>query len=300
MKFVFVSLFFLFGFFSLEAQGLLIPERDSLTQKENLLQPLSDQIVNASDQGERTEACNAFVPMLVSALRIKGSFSFPFDSLKTISILYPRDSSFRIFTWQLSRGRGDNVYFGAIQIRTKDGKLKLFPLLDYSGITEHFADTITSNLKWMGALYYNMVEKTYRGKKYYTLFGFNGNGLLFVRKLLEVLTFLHGKPVFGAPVFSYASNSHPRIRHNRFILQYKWNGDARLNYDPGMHMIIYDHLVSLSNEPWKVYTLVPDGTYEAFRWENGVWQHFSNPFGGPAKKVSVPKPLHLKQNNLGN
>lgn len=282
--------------FCLKAQLIQPGNLDSLNEREAVLQPLADQMVNAADDGERTVACNALVPELIGALKIRNSFFYPFDSLHQISILYPRDSSFRIFTWQLSRTTGDYVYFGAIQMKTADGQLKLFPLLDYSEITSHFGDTITNNHRWMGALYYNLVETTYGSKKYYTLFGINGNNVVTNRKILEVLTFPRGEPVFGDPVFSFSEGKQAPVLSNRFVLEYKVDANARLNYDPDLHMIVYDHLVSLTSEPLKKFTLVPGGSDEAFRWENGVWKHISEAFSGPAKKLSVPKPLNMTHN----
>ncbi len=274
-------------------QSLIRQNRENLQMHQDSLSVLAYQMINAPDERNRMAACDAFVPGLIRALRLPGSFSFPFDSLKEISILYPADSSFRIFTWQLSWTQGEDVYFGAIQMHTEDGSLKLYPLLDYSQLTAHFGDTVTSNLRWMGALYYNVVETAYHGKKYYTLFGFNDNTPLSDRKILEPLTFQEGQPVFGAPLFHIGSADEIR-----FILQYKTDGNARLNYDPSMHQIVYDHLISLTGEPQKKFTLVPDGTYEAFRWENGRWQHISEAFG-PAKRLSVPRPLDLKKDISG-
>jgi hypothetical protein len=282
---------FLLIFSGLHAQAPGKPDLDSLKLEERQLGILAYQMINAGEAEERLAACNDFIPRLISALRIRGSFYFPFDSLKEISELYPKDSSFRIFTWQMDWTRGNEVYFGAIQMRTAEGDLKLFPLLDYSTITTHFEDTITSNLRWMGALYYNLVETSYKGTFYYTLFGFNGNGILSKRKILEVLSFQNGKPVFGAPLFSFVDGAE----ENRFTLEYKPDGNARLNYDPAAHMIIYDHLISLNGEPQKKFTLVPDGTYEGFRWQSGKWRHVSEAFG-PAQKLSVPQPVNFPKN----
>src|SRR5690606_40572592 len=55
-----------------------------------------------------------------------------FDSLITISKLSPKDSSFKIFTWQLVINDNLVRQHGAIQMKTNDGSLKLFPLIDKS------------------------------------------------------------------------------------------------------------------------------------------------------------------------
>ena len=67
-----------------------------------------------------------------------------------------------------------------------------------------------------------------------------------------------------------------------------------------MDMIIYDHLLSESNEPDKPYTLVPDGDYEGFKWINGQWMHINKVFTFSLKdgEAPMPKPLpekHLKE-----
>lgn len=38
-------------------------------------------------------------------------------------------------------------------------------------------------------------------------------------------------------------------------------------------MIVYDHLISESNEPDRKSTFIPDGDFEAFKWQNGQWVH---------------------------
>ncbi|HXH20095.1 MAG TPA: hypothetical protein VNJ07_13540, partial [Chitinophagales bacterium] len=74
---------------------------DSLKKFERGLAELSFRIVNDSAQEQRADACFKFIPKLVEALKIPGSFDYPFDSLETISIVKPPDNTFRIFTWQL-------------------------------------------------------------------------------------------------------------------------------------------------------------------------------------------------------
>jgi hypothetical protein len=40
-------------------------------------------------------------------------------------------------------------------------------------------------------------------------------------------------------------------------------------------MIVFDHLVSESDEPEHPYTYIPDGSYEAFKWTDNHWEHIS-------------------------
>ena len=65
----------------------------------------------------------------------------------------------------------------AIQYRTADGSLKLTPLLDYSEFTDKPEDSVRGRDRWIGAVYYNIVQNKFNGKNYYTLFGFDANSV---------------------------------------------------------------------------------------------------------------------------
>ncbi|GAA4308541.1 hypothetical protein [Compostibacter hankyongensis] len=264
-------------------------------QKQDSLKKLTHTLVNAPLAEQRLEACRTFVPQLVEALKVKGSFYFQFDSLREISVVYPPDSSFRIFTWALAGDMGTYRYYGTLQQRTANNTLRMFPFFDHSVNTAQAADTITGPNAWVGALYYKMIKTEYKGKTYYTLFGWQGNNMRSNKKILEALSFRNGQPVFGAPVFHYQRDSLPAATYNRFILEYKEDGNAGLNYDPDMHMILYDHLQSLNKTPERKYTLVPDGTYEGFKWQNGMWVHVDKVFNEVSKKPPVPAPLKFRR-----
>jgi hypothetical protein len=265
-----------------------------LQKKEDSLQVLASKMINAMDGNDRYQASVRLIPGLVSALRVPHSFRFPFDSLHEISIQYAPDSSFRIFTWAITVNNMDYRFYGALQMRTADGRLKLFPFFDNSQFT-HDLDTITSNKAWIGALYYKILRTSYGGKTYYTLLGWHGYDFRSNQKLLDVLTFKKGKPVFGAPLFNFTHDSIPGKILNRFFLIYKRDGNASMNYDPDMQMIVFDHLTSLNGKPEEKYTLVPDGTYEGFKWEKGYWMHVSKVYHTVSAKPPLPAPLQFKK-----
>ena len=90
----------------------------------------------------------------MKALKTPKSFEYPFPQIERISIQYPQDSSFRIFTWQLFVGKDDYRYYGAIQLNTEE--LKLIPLVDRSYKIENPKHQVLNNRNWYGALYYNI------------------------------------------------------------------------------------------------------------------------------------------------
>ena len=248
---------------------------------------------------QRFIADSVFIRMLVRSLKTPNSFNYPFDSLETISHIYAPDSTFRIFSWQFMR---DDDYYrqrGAIQMKTTDGSLQLFPLVDMSDFTTAPGDSVRTGLNWIGAIYYSIIMKTFNGKKYYTLLGFDDNKMRSTKKWIEVLTFNEkGKPVFGGPYFSVLGDSAKALSQPaRFNMEYKKDGRARMNYDKDLDMIIYDHLISESNEPSKPYTFVPDGDYQGFKWQNGKWEQIDKVFDYKLEDGQAPVPAPIKTVN---
>lgn len=246
--------------------------------REDSMKQYAHDIVNARQPADRVKADSIFTRMLVRALKEKHSFSYPFDSLQTISRLYAPDSSFRIFTWQLVRDETTFRRHGAIQMNTADGSLSLYPLLDKTELVKDIDNAITDNEEWVGALYYKIIQTTYQDKNFYTLLGYDENSFRSTKKRIEVLTFNNGKPVFGGHFFSFEEDSLPRPVQSRFSIEYKKEGNGSIKYDKELGIIIFDHLISENNQPEKKYTYIPDGDYEGFKWEKGKWVHINKVF----------------------
>ena len=87
--------------------------------------------------------------------------------------------------------------------------------------------------------------------------------------------------------------SCPILSIERFLLEYQKDAHARMVYDPDLNMIVFDHLISESNEPQKKYTLIPDGDYEGFKWQNGKWVHVEKLFNQQLKDGQAPRPQPL-------
>ncbi len=275
MKYILFCLLLLIGFCQLSAQKITKENLKQLQQAEAAIKGFGKAMITEEEWFDRFQADSFFTRGLVQALKINNSFYYPFDSLETISKLYAPDTSFRIFTWQVLRDFEYNRQRGAIQMRTNDGSLKIFPLFDYSDFAKNPNDSIRDNQHWIGAIYYKVLLNTFNEKKYYTLLGYDDNTARSNKKWIEVLTFnADGKPQFGGRYFQYANDSiKPAQPAFRFNLEYKKDAKARLNYDEETAMIIFDHLTSESDETRNKYTLIPDGTYEAFKWIGGRWVH---------------------------
>ena len=295
------SLLFFLLFVSTSLMSQVNFDRSALSylkKKEDSLAKLGRQIVEAEEPADRFRADSQFTRILVRSLRVPHSFYFPFDSLATISRLYAPDSTFRIFTWQVSRDADLHRRHGAIQMRTPDGALKLFPLIDRSIIIKNQEDTVTNHEWWIGAIYYKILKNSYNNKNYYTLLGYDENSIRSTKKRMEVLSFdVKGNPVFGGPFFTFDKDTIRKPFQTRYSIEYKKNGNARIIYDDELDMIIYDHLISESNEPAKKYTYIPDGDYEGFKWVNGKWQHIEKVFNQKLEDGQAPivKPVTEKK-----
>lgn len=298
LKFFTIIFFILIGNFSLAQVSS--SERKELRKKEDSLKTFSLAIVQGRTDEDRFNADSQFTKILVRALKIKNSFYFPFDSLITISRLIPEDSSFKIFTWQMVVTDNVTRQHGAIQMKTADGSLRLFPLIDKSAVIVNSEDTIGNNFGWIGAVYYKLVEKHAFGKNYYTLLGYDENNISSNRKIIEVLTFNNDEPIFGGSYFSFEDNSVIKKFPARFIMEYKKNASPRLTYDRDQDMIIYEHLISESGEPQKKYTYIPDGDYEGLVWKDGKWIHIQKVFNQktPEGQEPVPHPIRDAQGNI--
>ena len=247
----------------------------SLQVQEDSLKVLSDSLINADNPAVRFRADSQFIRTLVRSLKMKNSFYYPFDSLAGISRLYAPDSTFRILTWQYKK---DDLLFlqeGAIQINQPDGSLKLYPLFDASMFTAKPLDSVRSRRNWIGAIYYRIIEKSFQGINYYTLLGFDDFTRSSSKKWMEVLTFSrsNGEPIFGGPYFSFQEDSIRRPLQYRFNIEYKKDAATRFNYDPQMDMIMFDHLVPEGDEPNRKDSYIPDGDFEGFKWQDGMWVH---------------------------
>ena len=260
------------------ADGSATTQEEYLKSVEDTLGALGFIMVNDSAEINRYAACRKFIPLLTKVLRTEGSFEYPFSQLRQISILYPPDSSFRVFSWQLYVDEETYHYYGAIQMNR--GDLQLFPLIDRSADLFYPEQLVLTPERWYGVVYYNIKEFPTPDGMQYLLFGYDGFSFFEKRKIVDVLSFKDGKPILGAPVFiggEKAADS-AKVQH-RLVLQYSADASVRLNFDEGFDMITFDHLILSGG----VYAgqgpvMVPDGSYSGYRLEDGKWKYVDKLF----------------------
>lgn len=300
LKFSMALLLFIVWGTSLSAQVTdTLPQRETriapedwaqMEELEDTIALLAYAVINDSLPEHRFGTCRQLIPTLVKALKHEHSFEYPFASLQSVSILYPPDSTFRIFTWQLYVDVNEYRYFGAIQMNTPE--LELFPLIDRSFEIEDPEHARLDPEKWYGAVYYNLREVTTSQGKYYLLFGFDGNQLFQKRKLIEVLQFTDGKPVFGAPVFYHpATEKQAAFTKSRVLREYSAEVSTRLNYDELLEIIIFDHLLEANGKYGEGLTYYPDGSYEGYELRDGIWVHIEKVFHQAQDEAPRPSPI---------
>lgn len=169
--------------------------------------------------------------LIEEVLNKKNSFSYKFDSLKTISVLTSPNKKVRIFTWYLIDDRNNCEYFGFLQTyNEQSNRYMLYPLIDKSKRIQNPVSQKLTHNTWYGARYYRIIETKSSERVYYTLLGWNGGDVFSQFKVIDVLTISEkGVPTFGAPIFRNYSKS----KHYRILFQYAKNASLHLDYGKG-------------------------------------------------------------------
>jgi len=263
----------------------------SMQYYEDSLNVLANYMINETFFKNRLKANREFIPLLVTSLKNKNSFHFKFNNLENLSVLYPPDSTFRILSWAVRKDdKAGNAYYGAIQMNNSE-KLELYALRDQTEAIENLERTELDEKNWYGCVYYNLVQRSFENKKYYTIFGWDGNQAYTTKKYIDVITIEDGKPKFGAPIFEIKKDGNLGILH-RIKFEYNAMATVTINYDEDLQQIVFDHISPEDGESYGLYpTYIPDGTYEALKFENGKWKYIEKVFHLTYDKPPMPAPL---------
>jgi len=262
-RFGLITLIFLLLFhFSSLGQN---PYKRKLDLYQDTLKKLGTMIVNGSDETDRKAATYKFIPTLVRALKIPGSFEYGFDSIRSFRIVYSPDRKFRIFSWFVNINDIAYRFYGAIQMNNPK-QLELFPLVDF---TEHISKPdqwISGPKQWYGCEYYSILPPDEKGN--YVLLGWKGISDQITQRLLDVIHFELGKPIFGGPIFNYEDKVLDRV-----LFSYTHQATMMLKYLPEKKLILFDHLSpSDTTMKGKFEYYGPDLTYDGMTYSEGLWR----------------------------
>lgn len=235
---------------------------DSLPVLQDSLVRLGYEMYNNPSEPERLAANFSFVKTLVSALNTPHSFDFGFDSLDMVSLLEAPDGRLRVFSWHLPLNDGSYLYYGAVQLRTEDGSLALFPLLDKTYEIQQPDESILSHADWYGAQYYRIIPF---GSDY-ILLGWKGHTPEMNQKVIEVLQLVDGEVVLGKKIFA---DSHANGLA-RMIYRFSRQATMYLEYDATENRIVLDHLSPMDERYRDQYQYYgPDMSHDAWQIEAG-------------------------------
>lgn len=203
-----------------------------------MLDSLAVRIVHPAEDAARLQQNQAFSQALDSVLQKELSWAYPFDSLRTVSVLRSPDQAFRIFTWYVPLGGQQFRYFGLIQLNTdlQGSGQGLIWLHDSTRVIDRAVFSELPADRWYGAYYYELIGGRAENGPVYTLLGWKGDNPYTRKRVIEVLHFRQGEAVFGKEVFELG-----RSRPMRIVFEYS----ARVSMG-----LIYDHqAVRLGEEP---------------------------------------------------
>lgn len=266
MRFIFSSAFLLLfycSFGQLSKINFSSNDKKQLSALEDTLSFYAYSIVNDTLPEDRFYATKELIVTLVKALKFKHSFYYPFSKLKSVSLQYPPDSSFRMFTWQLAVSPSEYRYYGALQ--RKSDSLVLFPLIDRSFSIANPDIASLNPENWMGCLVYGIQQIGVGDSATYLAFGYDANDGKTRKKWIDPIRFINNKPIFGAPLFPPNPKDSSALIPLRFILTYSAESTIKLNYDSELGLIVFDHLAPLVLKAGQPEEMVPDGSYEAFK-----------------------------------
>lgn len=267
-------------FFYIKGHSSLLADTNKLwyVAKLNELKVLQNEIFKLKDDKEKFESNKKFISAIEQIAAHESALNFPFDSLKEISTLRPKDGHFILLTWNVPKSDETHYYFGFLMVKMerkiKKGLFKkevstqydYYKLIDQSSSIKKPELHVGLPKKWFGMLYYQIIECD----GYYTLLGWDGNDKLVQRKFIDVLYFKpNGLPVFGKDVFKFARRNPRRI-----MFEYSSEITMSLKYNQKANRIIYSHLGPREEGHvleglYQYYG--PDGSYDSMYQRKGKW-----------------------------
>lgn len=266
----------------------------SLRESEESMAFYADVLVNATKPEHRKMANEQFLASFEEALGMEGAREWPFDSLKWISELVSPDSSLRIFSWQLMESSDKYTYYGFIQNLDQSNKawdlIKLEdtrPFVNAAELSEYSPEV------WYGALYFGIKPfKDPKGNMHYLLMGYNANDSKTNLKIADILTIHEGKATLGQDLFVKTPDGKRPETSKRILIEYSDYSNVRLQFDEDLGMLIYDHVIPYAapgNADGTI--LVADGSYEAYKLENGQWNYVEKVFHHIEDEAPRPLPV---------
>jgi len=246
----------------------------------------SDVMVNGAKVENRLRAGNNFFNLFDNYIQKNNDLSF----LEFISVLEPLDKAFKLISWQVEADKYNYEYFAYILF--PDGAVHR--LEHTNSLIKELQNEVLELSDWYGAWYYNI-------KKIgddYLIFGYDANSEFTNQKVVDVIN-LGPEITLGKPIF--ADKEDPEFFRNRLMISFSADASVNLNYNPGLEMIVHDHLMQrMGRLPGQGPTNIPDGTYEGYQFENGKWKYIEKMFNHSYGNNNAPRPKPILDTKRGD
>ena len=292
MRLILFSLFIFFSTLSIGQTNVGIKTVTVSGEKEindALIETLASSILSDISDSKKDSLNKVLLKTLNVELRKKSAVRFSFSKVKSLTILTPSDSTFRLFNWNVPKSDGTHKYEAIILKKISGSKTKIIQLKQMSGILdkESMSTITTTDTNWIGAQYYNLIEKKTPFQSYYTLLAWDGNDLMTNKKHIEVLWFDgQGNPRFGAPIFKTNRETYSRI-----VFEFGGQNAMRLQYEDDLDRISFDHLSPPNNTLDGIFEYYgADFTYDCYQWDKNAWVKINEiypAFADPKNRTSA-------------
>lgn len=250
----------------LDTAPLCAQNADLLTLRDSL-RLWSGQLKTERDPSRVHDISLKMEKALTAAYNGKSSLGPELDSLPHVGQVSPVNQAFRLVNWNTIDTTG-RITYHAVVVHPGPQKLWVTTVLrDSTDLADGLDTRKIGPDQWYGALYYKAIVSTWKKKTLYTLLGWDGHDQLTNRKLIDLIGFEKGRPVFGAPVFKADKKTRYRL-----IYEYGEEATMLLRYDDKLGMIVMDHLAP--KEPYlkgNYQYYGPDMSHDALDFVDGKW-----------------------------
>jgi hypothetical protein len=195
------------------------------------------------------------------------NFDYELDSVPFLGQISSSDDEVKMTCWNVAFDDGSFQYHCVMRHRPNKRSVTVTVFEDTEDWQRINRKPVRPH-KWYGVLYYKILDNKFRGRKYYTLLGWDGKDNITNRKVVDVMTIQGKSIILGSSIFE-DENGRPT---HRLIYEYGNDVSMALNYDEKEKMIIMDHLAPEDSRLEGQYQFYgPDFSYDALRFKKGKW-----------------------------
>lgn len=258
-----MRIFILYLLFTVVFTGSL--QAQEYPVQNDAISALFARLTESSNDDERLQINDSIKAFAREYSACDSVFSFTYDARYLGQITSP-DSLIKLITWNLLLESGKNKYFCYIVKKGNGSGNNIYELAGEYSSNPILTDTTYTISDWYGALYYDIRPFSDGQKTCWIILGLNYGNSDVSRKIIDVIEFTGGNPVFGRKIFQTTTG----VKY-REVFEYASLGSMSLRFASDS-TIVFDHLVPIteSAENGKKY-LGPDFSYDAYVIEDGKW-----------------------------